>query len=58
MKLFCSLKLDISNNDFSQIVIFKNGGTCIDRRILDVMIRVLSKLLMSKLTDTSAYVGM
>ena len=37
---------------------FKNGGTCVHRHILDVMLRVLSNLLMSKLTDTSAYLGM
>ena len=39
-------------------VIFKNGGTCIYRLIQDVMLRFLSKLLMSKLTDTAAYLGM
>ena len=37
---------------------FKKGGTCVHRRILDVMFRVLSNLLMFKLTDTSAYFGM
>ena len=37
---------------------FKNWCTCVHRRILDVMIRVLSHHLMSKLTDTSAYLGM
>ena len=36
----------------------KNGGTFVHRRILDVMFRVLSNLLMFKLTDTSAYLGM
>ena len=37
---------------------FKNGGTCFHRRILDAILRVLSNLLMAKLTDTSAYLGM
>ena len=37
---------------------FKDGGTLVDRRILDVILKVLSNLLMSKLTDTSAYLGM
>ena len=31
---------------------FENGGTCVHRRILDVMFRVLSNRLMSKLSDT------
>ena len=37
---------------------FKNGGTCVHRRILNLMFRVLSNLLMFKLTETSAYLGM
>ena len=37
---------------------FENGGTCIHRCILDVMFRILSNLLMFKLTDTSADLGM
>ena len=36
---------------------FKNGGTCVHWHILGVMLRVLTKLLMSTLTDTSAYLG-
>ena len=36
---------------------FNNGGTCVHRRILDVMLRFLSNVLMSKLTDTSGYSG-
>ena len=36
---------------------FKNGGTRVHRRILDVILQVLSNRLMSKLTDTSAYLG-
>ena len=39
-------------------VIFKNGDNCAHRRILDVMLRVLSKLLLTKLTDTSACLGL
>ena len=41
-----------------KFVNFKNGGTCVHRCILDVMLKVLSNLLMSKLTDTSGYLGM
>ena len=41
-----------------KFVNFKNGGICVHRRILDAMLSVLSNLLMSKLTDTSAYLGM
>ena len=37
---------------------FKNGGTRVHRRILDVMVSVLSNLLMSMLTDIVAYLGM
>ena len=37
---------------------FTNGGTCVHRRILDVILRVLSNVLMSGLTDTSAYLRM
>ena len=37
---------------------FKNGDTCVHRRILDVMLRVLSNLLMSKLYDIFVYLGM
>ena len=37
---------------------FENGGTCVHRRILDVILRVLSNLFTSKLTDTSAYLVM
>ena len=34
---------------------FKNGGSRVHRRILDINVSVLSNLLMSMLTDTSAY---
>ena len=37
---------------------FKNGGICVHWRVLDAILNVLSNLLMSKLTDTSAYLGM
>ena len=37
---------------------FENGGTYVHRRILDVMFRILSNLLMFKLTNTSADSGM
>ena len=37
---------------------FKNGGSCDHRCILDAMLKVLSNVLMSKLTDTSGYLGM
>ena len=37
---------------------FKNGGTCVYRRIMDAMMRILSNLLMSKLIDTFADLGM
>ena len=45
-------------DDMLNFVNFKNGGTCVHRHILDVMLRVLSNLLMSKLTETSIYLGM
>ena len=52
-------KLFFTNCDeMLNFVNFKNGGTCVNRRILDVMLKVLSNLLMSKLTDTSACLGM
>ena len=37
---------------------FKNEDTCVHRHILDAVLRVLSNRLLSKLTDTSAYLGM
>ena len=36
---------------------FKNGASCIHRRILNVMLRISSNFLMSELTDTAAYLG-
>ena len=35
----------------------EGGGTCVHRRILDAISRVLSNLLMSKLTDTLCLFG-
>ena len=59
MKIGYFKKLFFTNCDeMLNIVNFENGGTCVHRRILDVMLRILSNLLMSKLTDTSAYLGM
>ena len=37
---------------------FTNGCTCVHLRILAVTLRALSNCLMSKLTDTSACLGM
>ena len=37
---------------------FKNGDTCVHRRILNVMLGVLPNLLMSKMADKFAYLGM
>ena len=34
---------------------FKNVSTCLHGRILDVMLRVLSNILMFKLTDTCLF---
>ena len=47
---FCGKMLNFVN--------FKNGRTCVHWHILEVMFRVLSNCLMSKLTDTSAYLEM
>ena len=41
-----------------KFVNFKKADTCVHRRILDIMLRVLSNLLMSYLTYLSAYVVM
>ena len=64
MKLFCSRKLDYFKTEFFtkydkmlNFVNFKNGGTCVRWRILDVMFRMSPNILMAKLTDTSAYLG-
>ena len=53
------MKIGYVKKSFSQIgtIWDKNGGTCVHRRTMDVMLRVLSNRLMSKLTDTSAYLG-
>ena len=37
---------------------FENGDFCVHRRILDVVLRILSNLFMTKLADTSFYFGM
>ena len=39
-------------------VIFENGGTCVHRRVLGVLLRVSTNLLMSKFNDTYAFLGM
>ena len=39
-------------------VIFENGASCIHRHTLDVILRVLSNRLVSKLTDPSACLGL
>ena len=40
-----------------KFVNFKNGDTCVHLCILDVMLKVFSNRLMSKLTDTSGYLA-
>ena len=37
---------------------FRNGGIYVPRHILDVVLRILSNVLMAKLSDKSAYIGM
>ena len=61
MRLFCSLKLDISKSDFHTLcgilhfVNLKNGGyLCLSAH---PECRILSHHLMAKLTDTFAYFG-
>lgn len=36
----------------------ENGVTCGHRRILDAILKFLSKVFMAKFADTSAYMGM
>ena len=64
-KWFYSRQLDISKSrlltncdEKLHFVNFKNGGTCVHRHILDIMLRISSNFFMAKLTDTSAYLGM
>ena len=37
---------------------FRNGSIYVPRHILDVMLRILSNVMMAKLSDKSAYIGM
>ena len=51
-------KLFVTNCDkMLNVVNFRNGGTGVHRRILNVMLRVLLNFLLIKLIDISVYLG-